>query len=109
MKHKYGEYSENQMKQTKDSIRKQIFFLLLIVDPKTKQDYTNIDVNEAFDGFLSKLGGFNILLGEPVELVEVMSLLQAAWAEYNNPQFTYNKYRRLILSAGSEVLKIKEV
>ena len=109
MKYKYGEYTDDQIKKTKESIRKQIFFLLLIVDPKTKQDYKNIDVNEAFDGFLSKLGGLNLLLGEPVELVEVMSLLQSAWAEYNDPQFSYNKYRKLVLSAGSEILKIKEV
>lgn len=109
MNYKYGEFSEKQIQETKKSIRKQIFFLLLIVDPKTKEDYTNIDVNEAYDGFLSKLGGLNSLLGEPLELVEVMSLLQSAWAEYNSPQFKYSKYRRLVLSAGSEVQKIKEV
>lgn len=109
MNHKYGEFSEKQIQSTKQSIRKQIFFLLLIVDPNTKDDYKNIDVNAAYDGFLSKLGGLNTLLREPPELVEVMSLLQSAWAEYNSPDFTFAKYRRLVLSAGSEIQKIKEV
>lgn len=108
MKYKYGEYSEKQVQGVKESIRKQIFFLLIIVDSKTKEDYKNIDVNAAFDGLLSKLGGLNSLLGEPIELVGVMSLLKSAWAEYNNPEFDYRKYRRLVLSAGSEIQKMKE-
>ena len=109
MKYKYGEYGNKQMQDLKESIRKQIFFLLLIVDPKTREEYTNVDVNAAFDSLLRSLGGLNQLLGEPIELVNVMMLVQAAWTEYNSPDYKYSNYRRLVLAAGSDVLKIKEV
>ena len=39
MKYKYGEFTENQISLTKTKLRKQIFFLLLIVDPNTKAEY----------------------------------------------------------------------
>ena len=43
------------------------------------------------------------------ELVTVLSLLQAAMTEYNNPEFDFQTYRKLILDAGAEVEKLKEV
>ena len=56
-----------------------------------------------------KIGGLNELLMCQPELVNVMSLLQAALREYNNPKFSYKRYRKLILDAGSEIMKLKEV
>lgn len=108
MQHKYGEFASSQVAETKKLIRKQIYFLLLIVDPKTKDDYENIDVNNAFIGLMNKLDGFNSILFYPKEMVTVISLLESALMEYNNPTFNYNKYRKLILDAGSEILKVKE-
>lgn len=107
--YKYGDYTDNQISETKSKIRKQIYFLLLCVDPDTKDEYKNIDVNRAFDGLQRKLAGLNELLMCPPELVKVMSLLEAAMLEYNNENFAFGAYRKLILDAGSEVLKIKEV
>lgn len=108
-KHKYGEFQDNQISQTKQYIRKQIYFLLLCVDPETKDEYPNIDVAVAFDGLLRKLGGLNEVLFCPPELVKVIALLEAALIEFNNPDFQFGIYRKLVLDAGSEVLKIKEV
>lgn len=108
MNYKYGEFSSNQISEIKEYIRKRIFFLLLIVDPKTKDEYRNVNVCEAFDCELRKIGGLNSILFEPPELVRVLSLLEAALIEWNNPQFEWQKYRKLILDAGNEVLKIKE-
>lgn len=107
--HKYGEFSSNQIIETKEYMRKRIFFLLLIADPKTKQEYTNVNVSEAFDCELKKIGGLNSILYEPPELVRIISLLEAALIEYNKGDFDWLKYRKLILDAGNEVLKIKEV
>lgn len=109
MIYKYGEFSTNQIVETKDYIRKRIFFLLLIVDPETKGNYQNIDVNKAFESELKKIGGLNSILYEPPELVRIISLLEAALIEFNNPDFEWSKYRKLILDVGNEVLKIKEV
>lgn len=110
MKHLYGEFTTNQIVQTKKNLRSSIFFLLLCVDPKTTHEYDeeNIDVNKCFNGLLRKIGGLNHVLMCQPELVTILSLLQAAWIEYNNPKFDFQIYRKLILDAGSEVSKLKE-
>lgn len=110
MRHIYDdEFSQNQIAETKKSIRGSIFFLLLCVDPKTAQDYPDVDVNKSFVSLLTRIGGLNELLFEPTEVVTVMSLLQAAMDEYQSENFEYTRYRKLILDAGAEVEKIKEV
>lgn len=108
-RYKYGEFDDNQIAATKKQMRKQIYFLLLCVDPETREEYTNIDVNKAFDSLLRKFGGLNEILLFPPELVKVISLLESALIEYNSDSFSFAVYRKLILDAGSEVLNIKEV
>ena len=66
-------------------------------------------VNKCFKGLLLKIGGMNELLMNQPELVTVLSLLQAAMIEYNSPEFDFQTYRKLILDAGAEVNKLKEV
>ena len=61
----------------------------------------------AFDSFLHKLGGMNSILREPPELVRVISMLEAAWKIYQEPEFDFKRYRALVLEAGNVVLKIK--
>lgn len=109
MIYKYGEFSSNQIAETKEYMCKRIFFLLLIVDPKTKQEHKNINVCDAFDCELRKIAGLNSILFEPPELVRIMSLLEAALIEFNSPDFSWKKYRKLVLDACNEVSKIKEV
>lgn len=109
MKHLYGEFTREQIVQTKKSLRGSIFFLLLCVDKQTASEYKDIDVNKSFQGLLLRIGGTNDLLMNPPELVTVLSLLQAAMTEYNNPEFDFQTYRKLILDAGAEVNKLKEV
>lgn len=109
MKHKYGEFQDTQISSIKSQIRKSIYFLLLCVDPNTKNEYKDIDVNKTFDNLLYRLGGLNDILFAPPELVMVISLLREAQIIYNDPTFDFSIYRKLILDAGGEVLKIKEV
>lgn len=109
MKHLYGEFTKDQIVQTKKSLRGSIFFLLLCVDKQTASEYKDIDVNKSFQGLLLRIGGMNDLLMNQPELVTVLSLLQAARTEYNNPEFDFQTYRKLILDAGAEVNKLKEV
>ena len=109
MKHLYGEFTQNQISQTKKSLRGSIFFLLLCVDKNTASEYKDVDVNKCFNGLLYKIGGLNDLLMNQPELVMVLSLLQAAKKEFNNSNFNFHTYRKLILDAGAEVDKLKEV
>lgn len=109
MEFRYGDFTPNQIAETKEKMRKQIFFLLLIADPVNAEEYDNVDVNEAIENFLVEFGGLNDLLNYPLELVEVMSLVNSAKIEYNSRNYNWRKYRKLILDAGNKVLKIKEV
>ena len=89
MKHLYGEFTQNQIAETKKSLRGSIFFLLLCVDKRTSHEYEEVDVNKSFKGLLLKLGCLNQLLMNQPEIVTVMSLLQAAMSEYNSSEFNY--------------------
>ncbi len=108
MKTRYGYYSSNQIKSIKYLIRKSIFFLLLYVDPQTKDEYPNINVGDAFRSLQYRLSGLNSILNEPVEIVETMILLESALAEYESECFDWLKYRKLILDAGAKIMQIKE-
>lgn len=108
--YKYGDFSGLQVKEIKEKMRKQIFFLLRIVDPETRQEYKNIDVAKAIENVLRTYGSLNDLLGYPEEFVHVMVMLNAAYSEYQKgDEFDWKIYRKLILDAGSAVLAIKEV
>lgn len=110
MVYEYGEFTAEQISEVKHLLQKKIFFLLIIVDPKTRDDYDTVDVPEAFDEILKMLAGYNALLNYPVEVVDVSCKLKAALDEYSKGMaFDYKLYRRLILGAGKEVEKIKEV
>lgn len=106
MVYKYGEFTDNQISQAKNNIRKSIFFLLLCVDPNTCDEYRNVDVNKAFEGLMYKLGGMNHIFVSSSGIVNVMSSLQAAWDEYNSSSFSFKVYRKLILDAGAEIMRI---
>lgn len=108
IRNRYGRFSSEQIAETKKSLRKSIYFLLLCVDPKTKYEYEDIDVNKTFDNVLFKISGLNNLLFYPPEIVTIMSLLSRANMEYNSSEMDFTVYRKLILDAGAEVLKIRE-
>lgn len=105
-KYKYGEFSDNQVNEAKINIRKSIFFLLLCVDPETSSEYSDVDVNDVFNNVQNKLSGMNIIFGEPVEVVTVISLLEEAKRLFNSEDFNFKKYRKLILDAGAEIMRI---
>ena len=91
-KYKYGEFSDKQISDIKDYLRGQIFFLLLIVDPKTCNDYKNINVCAAFDGTLHKIGGLNSILNYPPALVNIVATLEAAFIEYKSSDTIQNDF-----------------
>lgn len=109
MKHgKYGCYSSTQISSIKKSIQKSIFYLLLYVDPQTRDQYPDIDVNKAFQSLQFRINGLNSILLEPPELVATMGYLESAQQIWNS-DFNFITYRKLILDAGAEIMKVKEV
>lgn len=105
--HKYGEFADMQISEIKEILRKRIFFLLLVAeDLEAKTKFPEVDLEQANTTLLWRISGLNQLLGEPVELVTVLSLLEEA-KNTIKPDFDFAKYRKLILDAGAEVGKIK--
>ena len=49
MKTKYGNFTTNQIKEVKKSLRGSIFFVLFCIDPATAYEHIGIDVNQLFD------------------------------------------------------------
>ena len=108
MAYKYGEFKEGQVKEAKHKIRKLIFFLLLYVDPETSESF-NVNIEQAFQHVQTVIAGLNALLFYPREVVLASSLIEAALIEYKRPDFSFKRYRKLILDAGREIECIKEV
>lgn len=105
--HKYGEFADMQISEIKEILRKRIFFLLLVAeDLETKTKFPEVNLTQANTTLLWRISGLNELLGEPTELVTVLSLLEEAKNTISDQDFDFAKYRKLILDAGAEVMKI---
>ncbi len=109
MKHKYGEFTTEQLSLSLHKFRKDIFLLLVIADPNTKENYSNINAEEAFENMMLKLEGLNELLLNPPRIISVMSLIERARMELTSDNFVFLRYRKLILDAGNEIIKLTEV
>ena len=99
-------FTSEQIENEKKLLRKKIFYLLLIVDPETANDYSNVDIDAAFEDLFSDLDGLNEIFSYPVEMVNVAKKLAKALKEFKSSDFDFKKYRKLVLDAGSEVTKI---
>lgn len=101
MEYMYGIFSDKQIECNADSMHNAIHKLLLYKDKNATG--TIFDDEEQFQHYFQNLlyrfGGFNTLLGEPVQMVSLMSTLQAAYDEVIKDDFNYFIYRRLILDA----------
>lgn len=105
--HKYGEFADMQISDITKYLRKRIFFLLLYAeDMESKTNFPNVDLKQANTSLLWRISGLNALLGKPKELVIVLSLLEEANNIIDNQNFDFAKYRKLILDAGAEIIKI---
>lgn len=105
----YGHFDDNQFENYKVKLHKDLFWLLLYKDPKTKDDFKNVDFDKYFINLMLRIDGLNEILSYPVEIVTIMCLLQAAWDESRYENFNYQEYRKLILDAHHEVDKINTV
>lgn len=112
MEYKYGTLSSVDLASTTEYMRKQIYFLLLITDPNTQSQYSNINVNDAFDNVLTNFAGVCNAFFHPRILVNIIGALESALMDYKSTVYTpetfkNSKCRKLILDAGNEVLRLK--
>lgn len=99
-------FTAEQIENEKKLLQKKIFYLLLIVDPDTADRYPNVDVEAAFEDLFSDLDGLNEIFSHPTEMVNIAKKLAKALKIFQSDDFQYKKYRKLVLDAGSEVVKI---
>ncbi len=95
----YGKYGENQLSNYRDKLHNKIFWLLIYKDPKTIDEYKHVDYDKYFRSLMKEINGLNDILLKPPRLIEMMSLLQAAYNETLAINFDYMAYRKFILDA----------
>jgi len=99
MDYLYGEFTDEQINETVISMHNDIHKLLLYKDRNVTEQIFNSeeDFMSYFKNLLFRFGGLNELLGEPKEMVDFMSTLQAAYDEVVGEAFHYKVFRRAIL------------
>lgn len=99
MEYLYGEFSDKQIDYAVVSMHNDIHKLLLYKDKKVTEVIFNSDEDfvNYFTNLLFRFGGLNELLGEPMEMVDLMSTLQSAYSEVLSNNFNYRVFRRAIL------------
>jgi len=106
MEYLYGTFSDSQIADFKEKLHKKLFWLLLYKDPKTAQDYENVDFAKYFANLMKEIDGLNELLCYPTPIIEICCKLQAAYMESRSEQFDYQVYRKFVLDAHNLVDKI---
>ena len=112
MRYIYGEFTDEQIKEAVKQMHNDIHKLLLYKDNKIEdkifdsdEDYIKFSTNTLF-----RFGGLNELLGEPTQMVSLMSTLQAAYDEVQSPTYKYKTFRRAILDCHGYIkLMFEEV
>lgn len=106
MEHKYGAFPDTQFEQYRIKLHKDLFYLLLYKDPKTSDQFADVNFDKYFVGLMQKINGLNELFLHPSEMIEMMALLEASYMLTKEKDFQYSLYRKLILDAHNLVDKI---
>ena len=105
-KSKYGYFTGNQLDQYREKLHKKMFWLLLYKDPNTNKDLTEMDFDKYFVTLMKEINGLNDLLLWPDGLIEMLSILEAAYNESKAKEFNFRIYRKFILDAHNLLDKI---
>ena len=110
MRYIYGDFTDNQIAEATKAMHNDIHKLLLHKDNKIKEQIFNSeeDFNRYFVNLLFRFGGLNELLGEPKQMVALMSTLQAAYDEIKKDNFNYSVFRNAILNSHGYIKAIFE-
>lgn len=101
MNYIYGKFTDNQIAEAAKMMHSDIHKLLLYKDKNIEEKIfdSEDDFFIYFNNLLFRFGGLNELLGEPKEMVSLMSILRAAYDEVLKDDFKYKTFRRAILDA----------
>lgn len=101
MEYIYGKFSNEQIVYSVRQMHGEIHKLLLYKDPNVTDKIFDSEYEFFifFHNLLSRYGGLNELLGEPKDMVNLMSTLQAAFNEASKTDCNFIEFRRLIFDA----------
>ena len=107
----YGEFSDDQIKANARLMHGEIHKLLLYKDPELSDQIfkSEEEFYTYFNNLLYRFGGLNTLLGNPKQMIALMSTLQAALGEVQSDQYDWTVFRHLILDAHGYVKAMFEV
>ena len=103
----YGEIDSTQFESYKDQLHKKIFWLLLYKDPVTCDEFSYVNFDKYFNYLMKEIVGQSDMLSNPPELIQMMTMLQAAYNETLNDPFDYKAYRKLVLDAHQVLDRIE--
>ena len=95
----YGKYGEQQLSDYREKLHNKMFWLLIYKDPKSIDEYRHVDFDKYFRSLMKEINGLNDILLQPAKLIEMMTLLQAAYNETVSENFDYRVYRKFVLDA----------
>lgn len=101
MEYLYGTFSDKQIAEAARLMHNDVHKLLLYKDKKIEEIIFNTeeDFLNYYDNLLFKFGGLNELLGEPDQMVMLMSTLQAALDSIQSDHYNYKTFRKAILDS----------
>lgn len=91
MEYKYGTYPDNQFEGYKKRIHSKIHWLLIYAEED------NSHLNDYFEKVQLELDGLNELIHYPTQIIEIMNLVESARIEFNKENYSFKKYRKIIL------------
>ena len=111
MEYIYGEFTDEQINEAVKQMHSDIHRLLLYKDNNIEEKIFDSDEDyiKYFTNLLFRFGGLNELLGEPQQMVSLMSTLQAAYDEVQSPTFRYKIFRRAILDCHGYIKAMFEL
>lgn len=104
---KYGDFTNEQWAEYRERLHKKMFWLILYKDPETNGEYGDIDFDRYFENLMKELNGLSDLLLSPDGLLEMLSILEAAYIESKKENFNYRTYRKFVLDAHNLLDRIE--
>ena len=103
MKNIYGAYGDAQFSGYIKKLHSMIHWLLVY------KDENNSVLSDYFNFLQLRIQGFNSLLGEPSEIVELMTLVECAKTEFlKGPNCDNHVYRRFVLDAHAVIDRLQK-
>ena len=99
---KYGTISDEQFEKFKKKLHSKVHWLLIYKEKGGCDSYENY-----FTETMKYFNSLNAVLGDSVEVLDILVVLQAAFDEVQKKDFDFSVFRKKILEAHSIIEKMR--